>query len=184
MATPARHIREASDLGRGSGRRAFVRLRAPLAVVTSICVAALGVVGCGGGSGGSETAGVGAQVLSKGQYVTRAEAICRQANKRQEALLAKDLESRKSNAALSNSDRVAFVMNAGLPPLKEETSQLAELDVRPHEQQKAQALVRALRKALGEIEAAPLAFSKGNSKTFLPVARQAAELRLQVCGSP
>jgi hypothetical protein len=158
--------------------------RAFLVVFVSVCLTALVMLGCGAGSGGPATSSAATRALSKTQYIAQADAICRRANKRQEVLLARLLESRKPNAKVSNSDRIAFVLKAGLPPLRQEASQLAKLDVSARQMRKAAALVHAIRKAIVEIEAAPLAFAEGKSTAFLPVARRAKELQLRVCGQP
>ena len=142
-------------------------------------IAVLAIAGCGGGSDETEP-----EALSKAQYIKQADAICNRTNDRQEALLKQEIQDRKATGVPSNSERSAFVTNSGLPPLEEEADRLEALGGPTGEEDKAEALVSALRKAVTDIEAEPLAFAEAESEAFAPVEQIALKLGLKVCGYP
>jgi hypothetical protein len=147
--------------------------------VLAACIAAAAIVGCGG-----DSAETGAETLTKAEYVKRADAICAKANSQQEALLNKEIETRPAQNAASKAEREAFVINAALPPLKDEALQLEELGPPQGGEEKAQALVDALQEAVKEAEADPLALADAESQAFVPAEELARELGLEVCGGP
>lgn len=142
------------------------------------------LAGCGGGSDETGTSSADSESLSKAQYVTRADAICSEANTRQDALLTKEAQSRSATGVPSDADKESFVLNSGLPPLREAAARLDKLGTPTGDEKKAEALVDALDKALDEIEEEPLDFAEAKSNPFAPVERLARELGLEVCGLP
>ena len=148
--------------------------------VLLLCLAAVAIGGCGGDS--DETASGEAEALTKAQWVKQADAICTKANNRQEALLREEVEG--ATDAPSKSQQADFVVNAGVPPLREAAESLEELGAPAGEEKKAEAFIDALEKALDEIEAKPLEFAEAKSAPFTPVERQAKKLGLKTCGRP
>lgn len=154
--------------------------RGLLAGVLFLCLAAIAIAGCGGGS--DETASGESETLSKAQWVKQADAICAKANSRQEAVLRK--EAQEAGGAPTKSEQEDFVHNAGVPPLREAAASLGELGAPAGAEEKAEAFIDALEKATDEIEAEPLEFIEAKSQAFTPVERQAEQLGLKVCGTP
>ena len=147
----------------------------------SLCLVAMAIAGCGG-SDDSETSGGEQEALSKAEWVKQADAICTKANDRQEALLQKAAQD--VTGSPSKSDQADFVVNAGVPPLREAAASLEELGAPAGEEEKAEAFIDALEKALDEIEAEPVEFSEAKIEPFTPVERQAEKLGLEICGRP
>ena len=141
----------------------------------------MAIAGCGG-SDDSETSGGEQETLSKAQWVKQADAICTKANDRQEALLQKVAEDVRG--APSKSEQADFVVNAGVPPLREAAASLEELGAPAGEEEKVEDFIDALEKAIDETEAEPVEFAEAKSAPFTPVERQAEKLGLEICGRP
>jgi hypothetical protein len=152
--------------------------RGVTAGILFLCLAALAFAGCGGGGDSDEP-----EALTKAQYVKQAEAICKKTDAKQSKLVSQELKARAGSGPASKSEQEAFVTKAAVPPLEEEAANLAELGGPEGEEEKAEAMVKALEKATQEIKEDPQAFIEGQSKAFVPVEKMASDLGVEACGA-
>lgn len=115
--------------------------------VLALCGAAAILSGCG--SSGDTTA-----ALSKAQFIKQADAICRQADKQQNAALIsaqKELKGKKQ----TQKEQEELVTDVGLPPIQEEAEQIADLGAPKGDEDEIAAIVSGIEEAVDKAEADP-----------------------------
>jgi hypothetical protein len=148
----------------------------------ALCSAlAVGILfaGCGGGEDSS-----GSGSISKEEFIAKADAICKQSNKRMEAAFGKFL---KENPELTKPTDPRFQQLVGdvmIPNLEREIEELKALGVPDGDGEKVDAMISALEEGLETAEDNPQVVTGSSSDTIFGIAsRIAGEYGIEVCGS-
>jgi len=146
-----------------------------------ICVVALAAIAAGCGSSDDDGTTV---ILTKTEYVKKADAICTKASQKRTKALQDYLEGSKIDLekALPKAKEEEIINDVALPPFQVETEQLAALGAPEGKEDQAEELVEALEGAIASIEANSDGFLDGSGGQFDEAAAVGEELGLKVCG--
>ena len=156
--------------------------RGPLALIAAAAVAALLLVGCGGDDESSANGSI-----SKAEFIAKADAICKQSNKRMEKELFLFLRKNRTGGSLrkpSVEQNEKFILTVLIPNLKQEIEELKELGVPEGDEEKIEAMIAALEEGLETAEDETETVAAGTADIVFGIAsRLAGEYGLQTCGS-
>jgi|SRR5215207_6727006 len=155
----------------------MIKLRIYICLLASFGLAAI-AVGCGDGESAAETAS-----MTKAGFIKAADSICKRADEAQGAELSAYSKA-NPNAESSQAGRVKLVAAAGLPPIRLEIEELAELSLPEGEEEKAGEIVEGMEKALEGAEAAPAKVLDQKENPFSAVESEAAKFGLKECDKP
>jgi hypothetical protein len=155
----------------------MIKLRAYIFLLALFGSAAI-AAGCGGGESAAETSSV-----TRAEFIKAADSICKRADEAQSAELSAYLAA-YPNAESSQVGTVKLVAAAGLPPIRSEIEELAELGLPQGEEARVEEIIKGLEKALEESEAAPAKVLDEENSPFAPVESKAAKYGLKECDSP
>ena len=150
----------------------MIRLRVYICLMAVLSLAAI-VAGCGGGES------TASEPLTKAEFIKAADAICEKADEAQEAELAAYVK-KNPKAEANKAEQTKLVAIAGLPPVRTEIEELAELGV-PEE---AEALLGEMEKALEESESDPSSVLDSTDNPFTAVEKEAAKFGFKACNTP
>jgi len=136
------------------------------------------VTGCGGSDGEGEE-------LSKVEYLTRADAICKRTDKKQEADLGAYAANLKPGEGLGEEkgQEEKVVLKVGLPPLREQVEELREIPVPEGAEDRIQAIYEGIDAAIETTEADPGLMLDPAQNPFNGVEKQARAYGFKVCGA-
>jgi hypothetical protein len=147
--------------------------------------------GCGGGDNGDATAQGGSgsapaveavDGLTKAELIAKADAICEETDKKQEAAL-KAFLKKNPNAESDPKGKAQMVKEAGLPPIRTEVEEMADLGAPPGEEDQVQAILDSLQQALEESEKDPESLLGNSSNPFDAAGKQAAKYGFNACSN-
>jgi hypothetical protein len=127
-------------------------------------------VGCGGGSDATST-------VTTGQFIIRAEKICKRAGEEQFAALGKALGGNGTPA--SRKELESATVSVVLPRARKMVEELSHLQAPEGQGGDFAGLIQQFEKGLDRAEAAPRAFLSG--RAFATADQQAGELGLRGC---
>lgn len=157
--------------------------RGPIALTAAVVLAALLLVGCGGGSDDAASA----KPISKEEFVAKADAICKKGNERMEAKLFAFLRKNRTGGTLRKptvDQNEEFIITVLIPNLKREISELKELGVPEGDEEKVDAMIAALEDGLETAEDDTRTVAAGTADIVFGIAsRLAGEYGLETCGS-
>lgn len=130
------------------------------------------LAGCGGSSEASAP--------TKAAFIVQADAICRSADKKQEAGLESFAKSHPLEE-LKGSELQDAIMSVGMPPIEEEAKELGELTPPSGEEAELEAFVTGIEKAVKQAEANPQSMASETSSPFKPVDALAAKYGFKDC---
>lgn len=118
-------------------------IAAVIAVLTALVLA---FAGCGGGDDTTS--------LTKAQYIKQANAICKKGEEERSALLQSATEN--VNREFNDAEKEKVVMTVFVPPYRQTIKKLEELPSPEGEEEKAEAITKAMEGAAKRVEADPL----------------------------
>jgi hypothetical protein len=118
-------------------------IAAVIAVLTALVLA---LAGCGGGDDTTS--------LTKAQYVKQANAICKKGEEERSALLQSATEN--VNREFNDAEKEKVVMTVFVPPYRQTIKKLEELPSPEGEEEKVEAITKAMDVAAKKVEADPL----------------------------
>jgi hypothetical protein len=120
-------------------------------LVVAVLVLGIGI-GCGGGSDETDSS------VTKVQFVKKANAICADFSKKRAAAAEKEFNSKLANAGRLNSELKELgeklVKESLIPLLQEQQDELESLGAPAGDEEKVEAMMENLGKAIGEMEEA------------------------------
>lgn len=127
-----------------------------ICVGMAVMALTLGGIGCGsGGDSASKT-------LTKAEFIKRGDEICRAAEEKREQKIAA-WKKEHNDPVLSQRKQIENVIRAvALPPIREESEQLAALEP-PSTDQRAANLIASFARAVEEAEANPRSYVEGTA---------------------
>jgi hypothetical protein len=153
----------------GTGRGAFV---------AAVMVVAIAVAGCGGGDS-STTAGS----ISKEEFITKADAICKKGTERLQKAIFAALKHPQNLTKVSEAEQIKIVTTAMVPNISREAKELRALGVPEGDEEKVDAMISALEEGVETAEQDPQAVTKSSDVVFGISSRIAGEYGLTACGS-
>lgn len=154
----------------------FDRAKRPLLTIAcAICVLAA-LAGCGSGGGNSTQQ---EETIPLPQYIKRADAICMKTDLKQKRLATQvgkegaDLGSKKGLEVL--------VLKAAVPPLEEESKELAKLPAPSKQGANTSKYLAAVNKGIKSTKEEPLALPQGNPGPFAEAEEIAGTVGFKVC---
>lgn len=154
--------------------------------VIAMLVAALIVVGCGGDDGGSGTdetvAVTTSEELTKGELIAKGDDICDETDEVQEEKLQSYLK-KHPNSQSSKKGQADLVREAGLPPIQAELEELAALGAPPGDEEKIEAILRGIERAIEKGEDDPTSLLAEGSLSE-SVGKLAADYGFRACQNP
>jgi hypothetical protein len=153
----------------GTGRGAFV---------AAAMVIALVVAGCG--SGDSSTA---ASSISKEEFITKADAICKKGTERLQKAIFSALKNPRNLTKVSEAEQIRIVTTAMVPSVSREVKELRALSIPNGDEEKVEAIITALEEGVETAEQDPHAVTKSSDAVFGISSRIAAEYGLKACSS-
>jgi hypothetical protein len=133
---------------------------------------AAGLLGCGGDSDTSDAP-------TKVVYITRADAICRKADSKQEDGL-HAYAKKHEIATLSTAQQEDLIVAVGIPPLRTEVEELGELTP-PDGDEEAEAIITEMEEAVAKAEEDPNSMTNEASSPFVKVDQRAAKYGFKDC---
>jgi len=153
----------------GTGRGTFV---------AAAIVVALVMVGCGGSD--SSTA---ASSISKEEFITKADAICKKGTERLQAAIGRVLKNQPNITKVSKGEQEKIVATAMVPSVSREVKELRALPIPEGDEEKVDAMITALEEGVETAERDPEAVTKSSDAVFGISSRIAGEYGLEACGS-
>lgn len=117
------------------------------AALTALAALSLIIVGCGGGDDSTAS-------LTKAQYIKQANAICKKGEEERAALLQSATEN--VNREFTDAEKEKVVMTVFVPPYRKTIKELKALGLPEGDEEKAEAIVKAMEESAKKIEAEPL----------------------------
>jgi hypothetical protein len=146
--------------------------------IVAVLVAAA-VIGCGGGDGG------GTSSVTKAEFISRADAICKKTITRREAavlaLLKEQRERGEPTAREVQEQTEEVLLEVALPALSQLTDELAALGRPAGGGNEVDAMIEAYRVAIEEAEAEPAIFVDGEADPFAQPRKLAVAYGAKVC---
>lgn len=156
--------------------------RGPIALIAAVLAAAMLVAGCGGGDDSSSSGSI-----SKEEFITKADAICKASSKRMEKELFLFLRENRPSGSLrkpSVAQNEKFIVTVLAPNLEREIKELKALGVPEGDEEKVNAMLSALEEGLETAENETATVAAGTSDMVFGIAsRIAAEYGLEACGT-
>jgi hypothetical protein len=147
--------------------------------VVAAMVIMLAVAGCGGGNDSSSSTGS----ISKEKFVAKADAICKKGTERMQAAIFAALKHPRNLTKVSKAEQEKIVATAMVPSVSREVRELRALPVPEGDEEKVDAMIRALEEGVETAERDPEAVTKSSDVVFGISSRLAGEYGLQACGS-
>lgn len=147
-------------------------------IAALVCAAfALVVAGCGGGDDSSSTSSDTA--LSKDEFISKADAICKSGNDDVDA----QAQQIFGNQQPTDEQVTQFVNNTLLPSIETEISGIEALTPPAGDEDQVQAIIDAVKSAVDEAKANPeRLFAAGQDSPFADANQLAKAYGLKVCG--
>jgi hypothetical protein len=137
--------------------------------------------GCGGSANGEEA---GAAPMTKAEFIKKADAICEETDKAQEAAQ-RTFEKKFPEADSSPRWEEKFVQVVGLPPIQSAAEEIGDLPVPSGDEEKVGAIVDGLEEAVDEARAEPGSMlGKGSVGPFTDVFKLAQDYGFKACATP
>jgi predicted small secreted protein len=156
--------------------------RGPIALIAAVVMAAMLIAGCGGGEDSSASGSI-----SKEEFITKADAICKASSKRMEKELFEFLRDNRSGGSLRKptvAQNEKFIDTVLIPTLQQEITELKKLGVPDGDEEKVDAMISALEEGQETAENETEAVAAGTSDMVFGIAsRLAGEYGLETCGS-
>jgi predicted small secreted protein len=156
--------------------------RGPIALIAAVVAAAILVAGCGGGDDSSASGSI-----SKEEFITKADAICKASSKRMEKELFEFLRKNRGGGTLrkpSVEQNEKFIVTVLIPNLEQEIKELKALGIPDGDDEKVDAMIAALEEGQETAENQTATVAAGTSDMVFGIAsRIAAEYGLQTCGT-
>jgi len=121
---------------------------------------AAGVSGCGGG----DDASADAEPLTKAQFIRKADAVCRKADKDQMTAYL-EFQTEKGETLQTKEGREDLILTAGVPFVEEAIEEIKELGIPKGDEELLSGYIEELETALKEAEEDPLAIAEGSGTT-------------------
>jgi hypothetical protein len=154
------------------GQRRSIPFLLAIALALSVHLA-----GCGDGNEES------APELTKAQFIKRADAICEQTEKRQEAGLQAYAKRQGHTTSLSEEAvQEKVVLEVGLPPVERQLEELRQLSVPSDGEETVGAILAALEKAIIKAKADPHSMLEPSANPFNGSEALARSYGLKTCG--
>jgi hypothetical protein len=154
----------------GTGRGTFV---------AAAMVVALVLVGCGGGGDSSSSA----SSISKEEFITKADAICKQGTERLQKAIAGLLRKQPNITKVTKGEQEKIVATVMVPSVSREARELRALGVPEGDDEKVDAMITALEEGVETAEQDPVAVTKSSDAIFGITSRIAGEYGLTACAS-
>lgn len=138
--------------------------------------AVVSLAGCGGEGGSADT-------LTRAQFIAQADRICEQTDKTQTAAI-KDFFAESDKTATGQELNEEAVLVAGLPPIRREAKDLAELPAPQGDEEKIEAIVQGIEEAVNAGEEDPGSLVRGSAGPFAAVGKMAREYGFKACAFP
>jgi hypothetical protein len=142
-----------------------------------ILAAALIFAGCGGSDDSSST-----NSISKEQFITKADAICKKGTKRLQAAIFAALKDPRNLTKVSNAEQIKIVKTAMVPNVSREVKELRALGIPDGDEEKVDAMITALEEGVEIAEQDPQVVTKSSDAVFGISSRIATEYGLEACG--
>lgn len=140
----------------------------------SIALFALAAGGCGGNSDSTAAA------PTKAAFIKQADAICAKADKEQEASL-RSYAKTHPLGELSAGKQLEAAVRLGLPPLKQEATELGELTPPTGNEKQVERVVKEIEGALTKAESDPKLLVSSNTTPFNKPDKIAKEYGFHAC---
>jgi len=134
-------------------------------------VVLLGAFGCGGSDS-----------PTKAEFVKQADAICAETDKTQRVGLA-DYQQENPGSESNEAGQSKAIVEVGLPPIRQEAEELAALEAPSGDEEKIEALVTEIEKAIEKSEADPTLLL-GAENPFDQATKLATEYGFKACRNP
>lgn len=154
----------------------MINLRAYICCLAALCLSAL-AMGCGGGES------TASESLTKAEFIKAADAICKAADKTQNAELAAYVK-KNPKAESNEAEQIKLVAAAGLPAVRVEIEELTELGAPDGEEAEIEAMLTSMEDALEESEDDPSKVLDATKSPFVAVEKEAAKFGFKACNSP
>jgi hypothetical protein len=154
----------------------LIKSYAYICLLVALCLSAV-AVGCGGGES------TASESLTKAEFIKTADKICTDADEAQKAELSAYVKQ-NPKAEASEAGQVKLVAVAGLPAVRTEIEELAELAAPEGEEAEVEAMLKSMEKALEESEADPSSVLDSAGNPFTSVEKQAAKFGFKSCNTP
>jgi hypothetical protein len=151
-----------------------------IALVAGALIAALIVVGCGGG----DSDDVSTSAVSKAAFAKKADAICEKGTKRLAVAFAAYFKREKSAVGnQSQAEEEDLVRRLLVPSVRREVKEFQALGAPSGDEDQVGEIVKALEEGLETAESNPAAVVSSSDAVFGISSRLAKEYGLEVCGS-
>jgi hypothetical protein len=152
--------------------------RGPSALIATVVSTVLLLAGCGDDSSSS------ASSISKEEFIVKADAVCKQTNKRMEVAFAKFLKAHRNIRKPTDPAFEQLIGDVMVPNIKREIGEIRALEVPDGDEEKIEAMLSALEEGLEVAEDNPKVVTASSSDTIYGIAsRLAGEYGLETCGS-
>jgi hypothetical protein len=152
----------------GTGRGVFVAAAIAVALV---------VAGCGGGGDSSTTI----SSISKGDFIAKADAICKKGTERLQKAIFASLKNPRNLTKVSEAEQIRIVTTAMIPNVSREAKELRALGIPEGDQERIDAMIGALEEGVETAEQDPQAVTKSSDVVFGISSRIAGEYGLTAC---
>jgi hypothetical protein len=145
----------------------------------ALLAAALLVVGCGGGDDSDSSA----SSISKEEFITKADTICKKGTERMQAAIADVLKNQLNITKVSKDEQLAIVTKVLVPSVRREVKELRALGVPDGDDERVDAMITALEEGIETAERDPEVVTKSSDAIFGIASRIGGEYGLTACGS-
>jgi hypothetical protein len=151
--------------------------RGPTTLIAVAVFAALLVAGCGGGGGSSSTS------ISKEEFITKADAICKKGTERLQTAIAGVLKNQPNITKVTKGEQEKIVVTVMVPSVNREAKELRALGVPSGDEERVDAMITALEEGVETAEQDPEAVTASSDAIFGIASRIAGEYGLTACAS-
>jgi arginine repressor len=152
----------------GTGRGTLIAVAMAIALL---------VAGCGGGD--SSTA---ANSISKEEFITKADAICKKGSERMQAAIARVLKRQRNITKVTKGAQEKIVATVMVPSVSREIKELRAIGIPDGDAERVNGMIAALEEGVETGEQDPEAVIKSSDAIFGIASRIAGEYGLAVCG--
>jgi hypothetical protein len=139
-------------------------------------------IGCG--SDGSDSGGSGSTDLTRAEFIKKAEAICEQTDKAQEAAQ-RAFQKKYPEADSTTPWEEKIIVVAGLPPVQKEAEALGALPVPSGDEEEIQAIVESMEDGVDGARSNPASLlQEGSVGPFTEAVKLAREYGFKACATP
>jgi len=153
--------------------------RGPTTLIVAVIAAVLFAVGCGG----SDDSDSSANSISKEEFITKADTICKKGTERMQAAIGDVLKDQPNITKVSKDEQLAIVAKVMVPSVSREVKELRALGVPDGDDEKVDAMITALEEGVETAEQDPEVVTKSSDAIFGIASRIGGEYGLTVCGS-